>query len=87
MPIICTFYGIKILMYFHDHNPPHFHVEYGEFVALIEIQSLVVIKGELPNRALNLVKDWASIHTEELLQNWYYCQNDSEKMFKILPLI
>jgi hypothetical protein len=28
MPIISTFVGIIIRMYFGDHNPPHFHVEF-----------------------------------------------------------
>jgi Domain of unknown function (DUF4160) len=28
MPIISTFFGIIIRMYFGDHNPPHFHVEF-----------------------------------------------------------
>jgi len=87
VPIICTFYGIKILMFFLDHNPPHFHVVYGEFKAVVDIQTLEILKGELPNRALILVKDWASIHIDELLQNWYYCQKEPEKVFKILPLV
>ena len=28
MPIISTFFGIIIRMYFGDHSPPHFHVEF-----------------------------------------------------------
>jgi hypothetical protein len=28
MPIIATFFGIIVRMYFGDHNPPHFHVEF-----------------------------------------------------------
>ncbi len=31
MPVICRFYGILIKMFFDDHNPPHFHAEYGEY--------------------------------------------------------
>jgi hypothetical protein len=30
MPELSRFLGIVILMYFRDHNPPHFHVEYNE---------------------------------------------------------
>ena len=30
MPEICRFLGISIGMYFDDHNPPHFHVQYNE---------------------------------------------------------
>jgi hypothetical protein len=28
MPVIATFFGIVIRMYFADHAPPHFHAEY-----------------------------------------------------------
>ena len=32
MPIISTFFGIMIRMFFDDHTPPHFHAEYqGDF--------------------------------------------------------
>ena len=31
MPTISTFYGILIRMFFNDHAPPHFHVQYAEF--------------------------------------------------------
>jgi hypothetical protein len=30
MPELSRFLGIVIAMYFKDHNPPHFHVLYGE---------------------------------------------------------
>jgi hypothetical protein len=46
-------------MYFGDHVPPHFHAIYAEFEALIEIRTLSVIRGELPNRAMALVLEWA----------------------------
>jgi len=42
-------------MYCDDHNPPHFHAEYGGDEALISIDTLDVIAGELPSRALGLV--------------------------------
>jgi len=28
MPVISTFFGIMIRMFFGDHPPPHFHAEY-----------------------------------------------------------
>ena len=34
-------------MFGNDHNPPHFHVRYGEFEAIITIRDGVV-KGEMP---------------------------------------
>jgi len=62
MPTISAFYGILIRMFFNDHAPPHFHARYGEFEATINIDTLDVIQGELPSRALNLVKEWAMIN-------------------------
>jgi len=52
MPEICRFYGIVIKLYFADHEPPHFHAEYAEHEARIAIQSLAVLSGALPPRAM-----------------------------------
>ena len=40
MPEISRFLGIVIKMFFDDHNPPHFHAEYGGEVALIDIRKI-----------------------------------------------
>lgn len=70
MPRISSFYGIVILMYFDDHNPPHFHAEYGESQARIGISDLELMDEGLPSRALRLVLEWAALHRDELMQNW-----------------
>jgi hypothetical protein len=70
MPTISAFYGIVIKMFFNDHAPPHFHAEYAEFKATVDIGSLQVLEGQLPRRALDLVLDWAELHWEELLSDW-----------------
>jgi hypothetical protein len=62
MPEICRFYGIVIKMYFADHAPPHFHAEDAEHEARIAIDSLAVISGKLPARAMGLVVEWATLH-------------------------
>ena len=69
MPEISRFYGIIVFMFFQDHNPPHFHVKYQEFEAVINIEDGIV-KGELPRRALKLIYEWLDLHKEELLANW-----------------
>jgi hypothetical protein len=43
MPESSRFLGVVIKMYFEDHPPPHFHAEYGEHEALVDIHALVVI--------------------------------------------
>ena len=70
MPVISLFAGIKITMNFDDHNPPHFHAEYGGFKASVLILENVVDAGYLPNRQLKLVLAWCELHKDELMQNW-----------------
>ena len=70
MPVISSFYGILIRMYFGDHVPPHFHADYGEFSAQIRIADFGIEAGYLPPKALALVVEWASIHQSELMINW-----------------
>lgn len=84
MPEISSFYGILIYMYFNEHNPPHFHVKYGEYSAIITIEDGIV-KGSLPRRALNLIYDWLDLHKEDLMENWRRLEN-SESVLKIEPL-
>ena len=70
MPEISRFLGIVITMYFNDHNPPHFHVRYEAFRALVGIDPLELREGELPPRVLGLVVEWAEMHQRELRANW-----------------
>lgn len=74
MPIISSFFGIYIRMYFADHGPPHIHVEYQGHEALIAINTGAVLEGGLPRRALALVKQWCLDHSAELAQNWARAQ-------------
>ena len=70
MPRISEFYGIAIYMYYRDHPPAHFHAIYGDYEALIGIDTLDVYKGWLPGRGMSLVLDWASRHGTQLQENW-----------------
>lgn len=70
MPTISRFYGIVIRMYFSDHTPPHFHAVYSGDEAVIVIATGEILRGALPDRALRMVRQWASIHRDELVANW-----------------
>jgi uncharacterized membrane protein len=85
MPRLAAFYGIFIWMYRPDHPPPHFHAQYGEHVAQIELVTLRVINGSLPSRALRLVREWARLHEPELAENWELAQA-LEPLLAIEPL-
>jgi hypothetical protein len=86
VPEICRFLGIVITMYFDDHDPPHFHVRYGEFRARFGIEELELIDGHLPPRVLGLVAEWAAIHRTELRRNWTLLATEG-KFERIDPLV
>ena len=85
MPEISRFFGIIIKMYFGDHNPPHFHAIYQEDSAEYDINTLIIIRGSLPSRAHAMVLEWASLHREELLEDWKLAIEKKE-IKKIEPL-
>ena len=81
MPEIARFYGIIIKLFFSDHPPPHFHVVYGEYNALFDIETLEMIEGDIPNRAKKLVSEWAARYQAELLEMW-----TTQQFHKLPPL-
>ncbi|MBI2821921.1 MAG: DUF4160 domain-containing protein [Acidobacteria bacterium] len=85
MPTISRFFGIVITMNYSDHAPPHFHVRYGEHRALVKIDGLLVLRGQLPPRVLGLVVEWASQHVLELHRNWELAR-DQQPLEVIAPL-
>ncbi|WP_149241838.1 DUF4160 domain-containing protein [Dyadobacter sp. 32] len=86
MPEISRFLGIVIRMFFDDHNPPHFHAEFQEFKAIIEIDTAELLEGYLPPKQLKLVQAWAIIHEDELLINFEKLQGELKSWSKIEPL-
>lgn len=85
MPEICRFYGIVIRIYYDDHSPPHFHAVYGDYEALVGIDSLSVLRGSIPPRANGLVVEWAAQHQPELHEAWERAVNH-EPPGRIEPL-
>jgi hypothetical protein len=85
MPTISMFYGILIKMYWDDHAPPHFHAEYAGGEAVVDIQTLEIIRGGLPKGAAMLIKEWALQHRNELMEDWILCEQ-LQTPNKIKPL-
>jgi len=82
MPEITRFYGIVIKIFFrNEHNPPHIHAIYGEHNGLIDISTLEMIEGDLPSKALELVREWAKQYQTELMTMW-----EQQKLEKLPPL-
>ncbi len=84
MPEISRFYGVIVYMFYNDHNPQHFHIEYGEFRAVVNFEEEIV-KGTMPKRALKLVFEWMDLHKIELMKNWELARI-GEPLNKIEPL-
>lgn len=82
MPEISRFLGIVISMYFDEHNPPHFHIQYNEYRASMDIRTLNLISGSLPARVRGLVEEWAEQHQDELQCMW-----DSSEFHRVQPLV
>ncbi len=85
MPEISRFLGIVIAMYYNDHNPPHFHAKYGEFEAIISIETGELVDGRLPPRVLGLVQEWRECHVSELTEDWCLAR-ERKALKKIEPL-
>ena len=85
MPEISRFFGIVIKMYYDERHAPHFHAIYGEYSALVAIETLTVLAGRLPRRAQALVLEWASDHRAELFADWHLARAH-EPLRPVAPL-
>ena len=68
MPTVATVDGVKIQFYPDDHPPPHFHAEFAEYRATIDIASLTVARGVLPIAKRRAVIEWASSRQDVLTE-------------------
>jgi hypothetical protein len=85
MPRISFFHGISIYMHFGDHPAPHFHAIYAEYEAKIAVRSGGLLQGSLPWAQLRLVRRWARLHEDELMENWDNART-GRKLVRIDPL-
>ncbi|MDP2645190.1 MAG: DUF4160 domain-containing protein [Desulfobacterales bacterium] len=85
MPIISSFFGIIIRMYYDEHNPPHIHAEYQGNKALFDFRGNI-LKGDLKSRtALRLVREWIDLRYDEINEAWNLARK-GEEIKKIPPL-
>jgi len=88
MPEIARFFGIIVRMFAEaggGHHRPHVHVWYQDSTAVVAIDTIELVAGEMPRPQLRLIEAWAEIHREELLQDWARML-DGLPPFKIDPL-
>ena len=84
MPVLSMFYGIIISMFYKDHNPPHIHIQYAEYNAIVDFNG-DILEGELPGKQRKLMEAWIVLHQDELYANWQLAK-DKQTLFKIDPL-
>jgi hypothetical protein len=52
-----------------------------KYAVVIDIQTLKLMEGDLPEKALSLVKEWADTHKADLLTIW-----NTQQFVKLPPL-
>ena len=52
------------------HHRPHFHAYYQDHVAIVAIDEIELMVGELPSRQQRFVEAWAELHQKELQDDW-----------------
>jgi hypothetical protein len=74
MPTLKDFGSFQIVMYFHDHAPPHVHVVSADFEALVSLGDCAVFRGALPPRFRRAALDWIKQNRTPLLAKWEQLQ-------------
>jgi len=85
MPYVSFFFGIIIRMFHREHNPPHFHAEYQGQTGVFDFDGNMLAGNMKSKRAKNLVRQWARLRKNELVQNWERAMR-KEEIGKIDPL-
>lgn len=66
MPVISSFFGILVRMFYREHGVPHFHAEHQGQQATFTFDG-ELLAGALRSRtARRLIKEWALSHRAEL---------------------
>lgn len=85
MPVISTFFGIVVRMYYQEHGVPHFHAEYQGQQATFRMDG-EILAGAIGSRtALRLIREWSLAHGDELRANWEKARA-GEPLDRIPPL-
>jgi hypothetical protein len=78
MPTVAIVEGVKIEFYYEEHPPPHFHVKHAEYRATVLIDTLEIVKGDLPRSKYRKVVAWAMTRKAVLDRAWHDCRSDMD---------
>ncbi len=76
MSIIGIVDAAKLYMYPNDHPPPHFHVLFAEYRAVIDIRTMKLSRGDLPKAKLRAIIKWARPRRAKLVEAWNITQQN-----------
>ena len=65
-----------------EHEPSYIHALYGEYLGEFYIRTMEMIQGDLPKKAQDMVREWLSMHQDELQSMW-----DHQQIHKLPPLL
>ena len=85
MPVISTFFGIVIRMFYKDHEPPHFHAEHQGQLAKCDFDGEINAGYIRSETARTLIRRWAVSHRRQLEANWDKMK-EGRPMDRIEPL-
>jgi len=85
MPVISTFFGIAIRMFYREHGVPHFHAEHQGQQATFTFDGRLLAGALRSRTALRLIREWAELHRVELEANWGRIEV-GEHLERIAPL-
>lgn len=77
MPTLVVLGNVKIQMFAGDHNPPHFHVVTPDGEVIVELRTLLVLRGAVRSRELTIAMAWAKNNLELLKDEWHRLNSQS----------
>ena len=83
MPVIARFHGIVVKMYLRqkEHNPPHIHAIFGEYIGMFSIADGEMFEGDIPDKGKRYVKNFILHYQEDLYDMW-----ETQNFRKLSPI-
>jgi Domain of unknown function (DUF4160) len=85
VPVVSTFFGIVVRMFYLEHGVAHFHAEYQGQQATFTFDGEALAGGISSRSALRLIKEWSLANRSALEANWQRARN-REPLLRIAPL-
>lgn len=85
MPVVSTFFGIVVRMFYREHGIAHFHAEYQGQQATFTFDGEVLAGAITSRSAVRLIREWTLANRAALEANWQRARM-GELLLRIAPL-